>query len=236
MRVRVRVALFPLSRCLALIPYRLDIPFVNVMTSFEPWLLRSPALPSFVPFNMYRDRSPHMTFWERLDNAYRQMDWTLFPGVPYLEDAYLNRFLGGKPPIPINRLVGRALLWLIDTDFAIDYARPLMPNEVLIGGLTTQPGRPLPSDLEAFVNQSRDGVIVVSFGSMATNLPQEVRTKLLEAFSAVTVQLRGATACDQTANKPEHWLQKACDFKTRVSPNSPIRRFAGMNPSQMPIP
>ena len=134
---------------------------------------------------MYGARSPEMSFWERLDNTYRQVEWTLFPRIPYLEDSYLNRYFGNKPPVPINELVGKALLWLIDTDFAIDYPRPIMPNEILIGGLTTQDGKPLPDDLEKFVNQFKDGVVVVSFGSMATNLPEQARMKLLHAFSQV---------------------------------------------------
>ena len=162
-------------RCLALIPYRLGIPFVNLVTDFEPWLLRSPSLPSFVPFNMYGAKSTRMTFWERLDNTYRLLEWTLFPRIPYLEDDYLSGFLGDKPQVPINQLVGEALLWLIDTDLVIDYPRPIMPNEVLIGGLTTQEGNPLPVDLEKFMTRFPEGVVVVSFGSMASNLPEVAR-------------------------------------------------------------
>ena len=134
---------------------------------------------------MYGAKSTEMTFWERLDNTYRQLEWTLFPRIPYLEESYLNRYLGNKPQVPINELVGQALLWLIDTDFAIDYPRPVMPNEVLIGGLTTRQGKPLPDDLEKFMNQFEDGVIVVSFGSMSTNLPESARIKLFQAFSKV---------------------------------------------------
>jgi hypothetical protein len=36
--------------CLAIIPYRLDIPFVSFNIVYEPWVMRSPSLPSFVPF------------------------------------------------------------------------------------------------------------------------------------------------------------------------------------------
>ncbi len=173
-------------RCLLLIPYKLDIPFINVVTSYEPWLLRNPALPSFVPFNMYGAKSTDMTFWQRLDNTYRLLEWTMLPRIAYLDDGYLGRFFGSKPPISINQLAGKALLWFIDTDFAIDYPRPTMPNEVLIGGLTTRPAKPLPVDLEKFMNESPEGVIVVSFGSMSTNLPEVARLNLLKAFSQVS--------------------------------------------------
>ena len=138
---------------------------------------------------MYGARSPEMTFWERLDNTYRQVDWTLFPNMPYLEESYLNRYLGNLHPVPINELAGQALLWLIDTDFAIDYPRPIMPNEIMIGGLTTRPGKPLSDDLEKFMNQFKDGIVVVSFGSMSASLPEKARLKLLEAFSKVLEML-----------------------------------------------
>ncbi len=69
-------------------PYRLDIPFVNLATMFEPWLLGNPALPSVVPFNMYRGRSSHMSFWERLDNTYRQLEWMLYPQVGILSSDW----------------------------------------------------------------------------------------------------------------------------------------------------
>ena len=60
-----------------------------------------------------------------------------------------------------------------------------MPNEVLIGGLTTRDAKPLPGDLEKFVGQQKDGVVIVSFGSMGSNLPEDARLKMLEAFSKV---------------------------------------------------
>ncbi len=110
----------------------------------------------------------------------------MLPRIPYLDDSYLQRFYGNKPPIPINQLAGKALLWFIDTDFAIDYPRPTMPNEILIGGLTTRPAKPLPVDLERFMNESPEGVIVVSFGSMSTNLPEAARHSLFKAFSQVS--------------------------------------------------
>ena len=77
------------------------------------------------------------------------------------------------------------MLWLIDTYFAIDYPRPITPNEIMIGGLTTQPGKPLSDDLEKFMNQFKDGIVVVSFGSMSSSLREQARLKLLEAFSKV---------------------------------------------------
>ncbi len=105
--------------------------------------------------------------------------------VPYIEDYFLHRYFGDKPALPINQIAAKALLWLIDNHFVIDYPRPTMPNEILIGGLTTRPGNPLPVDLEKFMSQLEHGVVVVSFGSMATNLPEEVRSRLFQAFSKV---------------------------------------------------
>ena len=95
---------------------------------YEPWLWRVPALPSFVPFPLaagaYTER---MTFTQRLLNAVTLVDWTASPRLQYVEDSFVERYLPGQT---YASLAAKSLLWLVDTDTVIDYARPTMPNEV----------------------------------------------------------------------------------------------------------
>ncbi len=46
----------------------------------------------------------------------------------------------------LNALVGKSLLWFIEADVTLDYPRPTMPNEILIGGLNAKPAKPLPGE------------------------------------------------------------------------------------------
>ncbi len=179
------VDIFPCSRCLAILINRLDLPFVALTTLYEPWLLRNPALPSFSPFNIGVHYSNRMTFVERLHNLWTVIDWNVFTGVEYLEDTFVRKYMKDKPFQSLNVLSGKALLWLISTDIAIEYPIPRMANEILIGGLTTQPAKPLPEDLAQFVESSQHGIIVVSFGSFAVNLPDPISTKFMSAFKQV---------------------------------------------------
>ena len=49
-----------------------------------------------------------------------------------------------------------------------------MPHVVHVGGITTKPSESLPDNIEAFINSATDGIILVSFGSVATAIPVEL--------------------------------------------------------------
>ena len=180
----------PQGRCLLLLPYLLGIPHVSFETYFEPWLMRNPGFPSFVPSNMapgvYTDQ---MTFWERLDNLISNVRWAAFPGCPFLEDDFIKQFIQNKPLVSLTSLAGQSLLWLLDTDNVLDYPRPTMPNEVAIGGLTTKPAEKLPQDLQQFLDTAPEGVILMTFGSLFKDLEEGPQRELLEAFRRTTFRI-----------------------------------------------
>ncbi|XP_071492357.1 UDP-glucuronosyltransferase 2B37-like [Diadema antillarum] len=78
-----------------------------------------------------------------------------------------------------------AELWLVNSDFAGDYPCTLSPNVIPVGGLTTRDPRPLPPDLEDFVQGSgHHGVIVCSFGSFL-NMTDDHILRAFTSFSRV---------------------------------------------------
>ena len=119
---------FPGTRCLWIIAHWIGVPYASLTTQYEPWLMRVPALPSFVPFTLasgaYTER---MTFFERLWNTLGLLDWAIWPRVEYAENAFVEKYLPGQT---YWSLAAKSLMWLIDTDTVIDYPRPTMPNEV----------------------------------------------------------------------------------------------------------
>jgi len=59
-----------------------------------------------------------------------------------------------------------------------------MPNTVAVGDIMAgQPGKALPLDLEDFISASKDGVILVSFGSYFDFIPHDVVRKFCDAFT-----------------------------------------------------
>jgi len=80
-------------------------------------------------------------------------------------------------------LILKSELFFISNDHRIGLPYPLFPNVIPVPGITVRPSKPLPDKLERLVTQSRDGIILVSFGSMASYFPEPVTVKFLEAFT-----------------------------------------------------
>ena len=197
------VDVFPNTRCLHILCYRLGIPYISSTTTYEPWLMRVPALPSFVPFPLAQRFTEDMTFMERLFNTIILLDWTIFTEVPSVDDSLVAKYAPEKPVVTLNYLASRSLLWFIDTDFAIDYPRPMMANEVNIGGISTRPAKSLPPDLKQFVDSATDGVIVVSFGTHDA-LPPNVYEKFMAAFVQINQKVIWRYKYDFPPDVPEH--------------------------------
>ena len=172
---------FPNSLCYLVLMYRLGIPYISRTGGHEPWLSRNPALPSFVPFILGEDFTDKMTFKERLINTWTLIDWSINTRVPTTDDKLVTTYAPEKPFVSIDYLCTRSLLWLIDSDFVIDYPRPMMPNEVYMGGQTARPAGPLPSDIRHFIENAKSGAVLVSFGSHDLS-PESMRNKMMEAF------------------------------------------------------
>ena len=71
------------------------------------------------------------------------------------------------------------------TPFTGDGLRPVMPKTILAGFMSCPPAKPLPEDLETFIQESEHGVIFVSFGSVvkASKMPEAKRKAMLAVFS-----------------------------------------------------
>lgn len=75
-------------------------------------------------------------------------------------------------------------MWLMRVDFVFEFPRPSMPNLVYMGGFQCRPAKPLPEDLEAFIQSSgQHGVIVMSLGTLISALPREVTEVIASAFA-----------------------------------------------------
>lgn len=205
------VDLFAGIRCQLILLYRLGVPYVGMTTDHEPWLSRSPALPSFVPFGMGSAFTERMTFWQRVTNFWELLEWNMFPQASCLEDSLVVKYAPDKPVVTLNYLSARCLLYLVNNDIILDYPRPLMPNEIFIGGSTHKPAQKLPKNLEEFVNSSPEGVILVSFGSFPLTLPESAFPKLLAAFKQLKLKVIWGSQLSPPNDVPHnvkflHWI------------------------------
>ncbi|KAK7491881.1 hypothetical protein BaRGS_00016900 [Batillaria attramentaria] len=169
----------PMIKMLTILPYRLGVPFAFVGSAFDPETQRVPQARTVTPIPLF-PFSDHMTFVQRLQNV-------LFSLISVVRDpsVYPNAvalYAPEMPYLPIDMLVARAEIWLVEMDHILDYPRPSLPNVKLIGGTATGPAKPLPSEFKTFMDSATEGVVIVSFGSYVLNLPKEISDKVFSVL------------------------------------------------------
>ncbi|XP_071339697.1 UDP-glucuronosyltransferase 2A2-like [Trachinotus anak] len=144
-----------------------------------------PAPPSFVPAAMSK-LTDKMDFSERV--------WNFLFYI--LQDILLNNFYWNEldtyysevkgTPTSACELMSRADIWLIRTYWDFDFPRPFLPNFKYIGGIHCRPAKPLPEDMEEFVQTSGDaGIVVFTLGSMIKNITTEKANMIASALAQI---------------------------------------------------
>ena len=136
-----------------------------------------------MPLTPYSD---HMSYLQRVRNVV-EYSLTMFlyrfsflPAFQSLRSKYnLNATLS------VEDAYTRAQLVMVNTEFSLDYPRPIMPNIVTIGGLFYEAPQPLQRRLQDFVDGAPSGVFVVSFGSVIDRLEKSRAELLARAFASM---------------------------------------------------
>ncbi|XP_055650134.1 UDP-glucuronosyltransferase 2A2 isoform X1 [Falco peregrinus] len=141
--------------------------------------------PSYVPASTMR-LTDQMSFVERLKNFlfYFYMDLFFLKFWQNEWDRYYSNVLGR--PTTLCETMGKAEIWLIRTYWDFEFPRPFLPNFEFVGGLHCQPAKPLPKEMEEFVQSSGEhGIVVFSLGSMVYNLSYEKSNVIARALSQI---------------------------------------------------
>ncbi|XP_066173871.1 UDP-glucuronosyltransferase 2A2-like isoform X3 [Sylvia atricapilla] len=171
-----------------LVAEKLGIPFVytfrfSMGNTVERLCGTLPAPPSYVPTTL-TSLTDRMDFWERLKNilSYSWQD-VLFHYLLWASwDQYYSEVLG--KPTTLCETMGKAEIWLIRTYWDFEFPRPFLPNFEFVGGLHCQPAKPLPKEMEEFVQSSGEhGVIAFTLGSMVHSLSDEKSKLIAKALS-----------------------------------------------------
>uniref|UniRef100_A0A182JNW2 UDP-glucuronosyltransferase n=1 Tax=Anopheles christyi TaxID=43041 RepID=A0A182JNW2_9DIPT len=181
--------------CMAAIAWMLEVPLVGLSScALMPWhydRVGLPDSPSYIP-SEFSTFSENMGPWERMEN------WIVTRAVKNLYRIVQmsdNTLLKAKFPnadIPdVTEIVRNTSLILVNQHYTLSGARPLIPSVVEIGGVHIQNAKPLPSELKQIMDQSSNGVILVSFGSVlkAATLPNVKRNAMMEAFQQLDQQV-----------------------------------------------
>ncbi|XP_069314167.1 UDP-glucuronosyltransferase 2B4-like isoform X2 [Eulemur rufifrons] len=99
-----------------------------------------------------------------------------------LADAF---FPSGRPTT-FYETMKKADMWLIRNYWDFDFPRPFLPNFHFIGGHHCKPAKPLPKEMEDFVQSSgENGVVVFSLGSMISNMTEERANVIAAALAQI---------------------------------------------------
>ncbi|XP_025240581.1 UDP-glucuronosyltransferase 2B18 isoform X3 [Theropithecus gelada] len=114
---------------------------------------------------------PKDTFWFQL---YDMKKW----------DQFYSEVLGR--PTTLSETMGKADIWLIRNSWNFQFPHPLLPNVDFIGGLLCKPAKPLPKEMEEFVQSSgENGVVVFTLGSVVTNMKEERANVIASALAQI---------------------------------------------------
>ncbi|XP_040351238.1 UDP-glucuronosyltransferase 3A2-like [Herpailurus yagouaroundi] len=175
-----------LDFCSFLIAEKLGKPFVSILpTQFGSVDHGLPSPVSYVP--LFRSLlTDHMDFWGRVRNFLMFFDFSIKQRQIHstIENTIKEHFPEGSRPV-LSHLLKKAELWFVNSDFALEFARPLLPNTVYVGGLMARPVKPVPQEFENFISKFGDsGFVLVALGSIvSTYQSQEVLMEMNSAFA-----------------------------------------------------
>ncbi|XP_054744472.1 UDP-glycosyltransferase UGT5-like [Anastrepha obliqua] len=153
----------------------------HAMGLLTPW--------SFVP-HLFLSHTDRMDFLARAYNTYLSLydavlrRWYYMPRMQKMAEQHFEGFIEGAFP-QVSELVQNISLMLINSHRGVDAPRPSMPGLVNVGGIHIKPAKPLPSDLQAYLDNSPHGVIYFCLGSylQSTDIPAAKIELLLNAFA-----------------------------------------------------
>ncbi|XP_071505032.1 LOW QUALITY PROTEIN: UDP-glucuronosyltransferase 2C1-like [Diadema antillarum] len=183
----------PIGGCDFLLGQYLDVPYVAISPVRRTIVVTEdhfgiPIPSSYVPFTLFLGFTDQMSFRERLVNIFSR--YVVMPTMEYIATYPVQRIkreFNIRPDLSLRQLTAESKLWLVCSNFAFEFAQPTAPNWIPIGGITAKPAKPLPKDLNDFVEGSGDhGIIVFTLGSSVTSLDNEI---LVESIAKVFSEL-----------------------------------------------
>ncbi|XP_064815463.1 UDP-glucuronosyltransferase 2B15-like isoform X2 [Oncorhynchus masou masou] len=177
----------PLNGGGVVLAHYLNVPLVfNVRWTIggEGHFVIAPSPLSYVPIPAAELTRDKMTFTERVKNMIFYLLWEVQYRLviePHYQ-AVCDEFF--QPGVDFYELLQGADLWLMRVDFVFEFPRPTMPNVIYMAGFQCKPAKPLPQELEEFVQSSGNyGVIIMSLGTFVSEFPHDIADVIAAAFA-----------------------------------------------------
>ncbi|XP_008197588.1 UDP-glycosyltransferase UGT5-like [Tribolium castaneum] len=172
------------------IAHHFKAPFVLIspfgLSRLNNHVLGNPLPSSYIP-NLIGTFSKHMTFWERLQNFLLNILTDLVRELSFMprQRQMFKKYI--KTDLELDDVLYNASLMMTNSHVSVNDAVPRVPGVIEIGGFHVNPPKKLPEDLQKFLDESKDGVVLFSMGSnlKSKDLQPEVRDAILQSFSKI---------------------------------------------------
>lgn len=127
------------------------------------------------------------------------------------------RKLGDGEQLPsVEELYRNVSLIMVQSHRVLNRPRPMMPGIIQIGGCHIKPPKPLANDLQDYLDQSQNGVLIFSMGSLlpSAKMPIEWRNAFLAVLGRLKQNVVWKFEDEAVANVPanvriERWLPQS---------------------------
>ncbi|XP_034948011.1 uncharacterized protein [Chelonus insularis] len=158
------------AHCFMAFGRHLNVPVIGLSSSaLYPWgneMIANPPNLAFIPNNMLPFME-NMSFWDRLYNVVHHY-WSVITFNYYAspQDEIVKRHFGSNMP-GVRQLQHELALILANSHMSLNGVKPTTPALVEVGGLHIQNDDPeIPADHKKWLDESTDGFIYFTFGSM----------------------------------------------------------------------
>ncbi|CAH0545939.1 unnamed protein product [Brassicogethes aeneus] len=153
------------------------------MTYLSNYFVGNPSPSAYIP-NISSRFGSNMNLIERIKNLYYDILGELllnFKSIPGHNEILQSTFPGAPD---IRQLIHNVSLILTTSHSSTHSPVPLLPSVKEIGGYHISKPKPLPKDLQRYLDDAKEGVVVFSMGSSlnASMLPNHVKESILRTF------------------------------------------------------
>ncbi|XP_068744718.1 UDP-glucuronosyltransferase 2C1-like isoform X1 [Montipora capricornis] len=201
--------------CVGLVAELYQIPRVVIIPGVpRPGVfLMIPSPVSYVPMGMtgFTDK---MSFVQRVANLGAYVAFQLMFNFVFVAPiSSLKAKYNIAPEKSTPEALSNDELVIMSSDVALEYPQPLLPGQIMAGPITIKKPKPLPAELESYINGSEsEGFIIVSFGSYVETVMTKDKIDIMAAAfgklkQKVLWKLKNYTPPSLSPNiRPMDWL------------------------------
>nr|QPA18394.1 UDP-gluconosyltransferase [Trialeurodes vaporariorum] len=159
---------------LAAFGHKFNAPIIDISsTAPNPVTLSNNGNPhtfSYIP-DILLALDNKMSFFERVKNSAYGLTQLIgssiyqFPSQQALMRKHFT-YLGADTMPSLREMIRNTSAVLVNAHFSVNYPQPFAPNIIEIGGFHLKPAKKLPAELQKFMDEAKDGVVYISFGSV----------------------------------------------------------------------